>query len=105
LQTFAINLSLGVNVALLVFKVIALIQSKSISVFSSVVDSALDLFSGFTILVVSRYMKKRNRCVATFSTPHATPFCTSTLFASAGDIEKYIVFLSFGGTFPRKRRT
>lgn len=49
------------NVALLVFKIIALVQSGSISVFSAVIDSALDIFNGIVIFFVSRYMKKRDR--------------------------------------------
>lgn len=57
----AVNLSLAVNVALLVFKIFAFQQSGSISVFSALVDSALDIFNGIVIYFVSRYMKQRDR--------------------------------------------
>jgi len=60
-EACAVNLSLAVNICLLVFKIIALVQSGSISVFSAVVDSALDIFNGIVIFFVSRYMGKRDR--------------------------------------------
>eukprot|EP00039_Didymoeca_costata_P030044 m.27669 g.27669 ORF g.27669 m.27669 type:complete len:401 (+) comp7920_c0_seq1:105-1307(+) len=57
----AINISLLVNVLLLVAKIVALVQSNSVAVLGSVIDSCLDLFSGLVIFLVSSFMRKRNR--------------------------------------------
>lgn len=60
-QSWLITGSLGVNVLLFVMKFYVLIQSNSVSVLSSVVDSGLDLFSGLVIFLVAVFMRKRNR--------------------------------------------
>lgn len=59
-QSWLITGSLGVNVLLFVMKFYVLIQSNSVSVLSSVVDSGLDLFSGLVIFLVAVFMRKRN---------------------------------------------
>lgn len=55
----ATNWSLAVNVLLFVSKMVAAILSGSLSVVSSLVDSALDLFSGVTLWLVNRSMKPK----------------------------------------------
>ena len=53
----ATRLTLSVNVLLLFFKIAAAIQSGSLSVISSLVDSTLDLFSG-VVIAVTRYLMR-----------------------------------------------
>ena len=56
----ATRLTLSVNVLLFFIKMAAAIQSGSLSVISSLVDSTLDLFSGVVIAVTSYLMRHYN---------------------------------------------
>ncbi|XP_062510406.1 uncharacterized protein LOC134186449 [Corticium candelabrum] len=55
----ATNWSLSINVLLFVSKIVASVLSGSLSVISSLVDSALDLFSGVTLWLVNRAMRSK----------------------------------------------
>ena len=57
----AARLSLSVNFLLLFFKIAAAIQSGSLAVLSSLIDSALDLFSGAAIAISSYLIKRYDR--------------------------------------------
>ena len=57
----AARITLSANLLLFFFKLAASIQSGSLSVISSLVDSALDLFSGFTIGLASYLMHHYNQ--------------------------------------------
>lgn len=54
------KITLAANVCLLIAKLVAAILSGSISVISSLVDSCVDLSSGFVIAVTERAMRKRD---------------------------------------------
>ena len=60
-SSFLAKVSFLFNLSLLVAKVVAAIESGSISVISSLVDSAMDLTSGIVIWWSTRAMKNRNR--------------------------------------------
>ena len=55
----AINASFGANVVLLVLKAIAAISTGSMAIVASLVDSALDLVSGWVLMFTQKYMRKR----------------------------------------------
>ncbi|XP_019859327.1 PREDICTED: metal tolerance protein 11-like [Amphimedon queenslandica] len=57
----ASHLTLSVNILLFFIKLAASIQSGSLSVVSSLIDSALDLFSGVTIGITSYLMHNYNQ--------------------------------------------
>ena len=57
--TTATTLSLAINVLLFVSKIVAAVLSSSLSVVSSLVDSALDLFSGVTLWFVNRSIRPK----------------------------------------------
>eukprot|EP00040_Diaphanoeca_grandis_P033070 m.201681 g.201681 ORF g.201681 m.201681 type:complete len:431 (+) comp32804_c3_seq6:267-1559(+) len=57
----AVNLSLITNLLLFIIKIVAVSLTGSLAVLSSLVDSALDLFSGIVIWGTNRYMRKNNR--------------------------------------------
>lgn len=54
------NITLILNVFLLIIKIIAAVLSNSLSIISSVVDSAVDLTSGVVIFFTSRAIRKRD---------------------------------------------
>ncbi|XP_065837943.1 uncharacterized protein [Oscarella lobularis] len=82
---FATNLSLFLNVLLFIGKLLASILSGSLSVISSLVDSALDLFSGITLWLVSRAMQRKKLDVYRYPTgkrrlePVAIIVCASVM--------------------------
>lgn len=59
--TLAINGSFVCNIILFVVKIVVLAQTGSLAVLSSVIDSALDLFSGTVIWATNRFMKTSDR--------------------------------------------
>lgn len=59
-ERFAINLSNIVNLILFASKVLASVESKSMAVIASTLDSLLDLLSGLILLFTSHAMKKPN---------------------------------------------
>ncbi|XP_065837472.1 uncharacterized protein [Oscarella lobularis] len=81
----ATNVSLLLNVLLFTGKLIASILSGSLSVISSLVDSALDLFSGITLWLVSRAMQPKRLDVYRYPTgkrrlePVAIIVCASVM--------------------------
>ena len=56
-----INISLFFNICLLVIKIVTSVSTGSLSIVSSVIDSALDLFSSTVMFLVARYMRRRHR--------------------------------------------
>eukprot|EP00301_Raphidiophrys_heterophryoidea_P023038 c7041_g1_i1.p1 GENE.c7041_g1_i1~~c7041_g1_i1.p1 ORF type:complete len:471 (-),score=139.89 c7041_g1_i1:371-1732(-) len=56
----AVNLSFGINVLLLVLKIVATIVSGSMAVLASAVDSLLDLMSGFVLYFMHRLTLKED---------------------------------------------
>ncbi|XP_010926043.1 metal tolerance protein 7-like [Elaeis guineensis] len=60
-ERMAINISNIANLVLFVAKVYASIESKSLAVIASTLDSLLDLLSGFILLFTSYAMKKPNQ--------------------------------------------
>lgn len=57
-DTLAVNLSLAVNVCLLVIKLVASIMSGSIAVVGSALDSALDVLAGVVIFMSTRASRR-----------------------------------------------
>ena len=57
----ATRLTLAVNILLVFFKLAATIQSGSLSILSSLIDSGLDLFSGAVVAVTSYLIRRYNR--------------------------------------------
>eukprot|EP00041_Stephanoeca_diplocostata_P019497 m.421528 g.421528 ORF g.421528 m.421528 type:complete len:449 (+) comp21318_c2_seq3:80-1426(+) len=80
-EAFAINASLVANILLMALKIIVLIQSGSLAVLSSVVDSALDLFSAAVIWTTNRYMSKRNRYLYPLGKSRFEPLATVIIAA------------------------
>jgi len=78
---FATNLSLVVNVALLIVKIIVLASTGSLAVLSSVIDSALDIFSATVIYLTNRYMAKRNRYLFPMGKQRFEPLATIVIAA------------------------
>ncbi|PWZ33352.1 Metal tolerance protein 7 [Zea mays] len=60
-ERFAINLSNAVNLVLFVTKVVASVESASMAVIASTLDSLLDLLSGFILWFTAYKMKKPNK--------------------------------------------
>ncbi|RWR85681.1 metal tolerance protein 10 isoform X1 [Cinnamomum micranthum f. kanehirae] len=60
-ETFAIRLSNFANLVLFVAKVYASIESRSLAVIASTLDSLLDLLSGFILWFTSHAMRKPNQ--------------------------------------------
>lgn len=60
-ERFAINLSNIVNLILFVTKVVASVESLSMAVIASTLDSLLDLLSGFILWFTAYAMKKPNK--------------------------------------------
>ncbi|CAO2193480.1 unnamed protein product [Urochloa humidicola] len=60
-ERFAINLSNIINLILFVTKVVASIESASMAVIASTLDSLLDLLSGFILWFTANAMKKPNK--------------------------------------------
>jgi len=58
--TAAIVTSFVINILLFIFKLWAAIQSKSLAVIASAMDSFLDLLSGSIIFITNRIQRKRN---------------------------------------------
>lgn len=56
----AVNISFACNVLLCVLKVVAAIQSRSLSVIASMLDSVLDLLSGSILYLISRAIRRRD---------------------------------------------
>ncbi|KAH0573795.1 Cation efflux family protein [Spironucleus salmonicida] len=56
--SLVINLSFIANIILLILKIVAYIISNSMSVMASMVDSALDILSGFVLYIAIRMAKK-----------------------------------------------
>eukprot|EP00271_Cylindrocystis_brebissonii_P023085 TRINITY_DN9319_c0_g1_i1.p1 TRINITY_DN9319_c0_g1~~TRINITY_DN9319_c0_g1_i1.p1 ORF type:complete len:459 (+),score=93.46 TRINITY_DN9319_c0_g1_i1:530-1906(+) len=59
-ERFAIGISNTANVVLLALKVFASIESRSLAVIASTLDSLLDLLSGFILWFTARSMRKNN---------------------------------------------
>lgn len=59
-ERFAIHLSNAVNLILFASKVLASIESKSMAVIASTLDSLLDLLSGLILWFTAHAMKKPN---------------------------------------------
>ena len=57
----ATQLSMALNVVLFIAKLVATVLSGSLSVLSSVVDSALDLFTGVVLFLTERFMRPSRR--------------------------------------------
>jgi len=57
----AINVSFFFNISLFVVKVIAAIQSSSLSVIASALDSLLDILSGAILFLISRAIRRQDR--------------------------------------------
>lgn len=60
-ERFAINISNIVNLLLFTSKVLASMESRSMAVIASTLDSLLDLLSGFILWFTSYAMKKPNQ--------------------------------------------
>ena len=60
-ERFAINVSNVINLILFVTKVVASIESLSMAVIASTLDSLLDLLSGFILWYTAHKMKKPNK--------------------------------------------
>jgi divalent metal cation (Fe/Co/Zn/Cd) transporter len=60
-ERFAINLSNVINLILFITKVVASIESLSMAVIASTLDSLLDLLSGFILWYTAYKMKKPNK--------------------------------------------
>ena len=59
-ERFAISLSNSCNVLLLAAKIFACVESRSLSIIASTLDSLLDLLSGFILWYTAHSMRREN---------------------------------------------
>ncbi|KAG1334787.1 putative Metal tolerance protein 10 [Cocos nucifera] len=86
-ERLAINISNIANLILLAAKVCASIESKSLAVIASTLDSLLDLLSGFILLFTSYAMKKPNQ----YSYPIGKKRMQPVVSPSSNIISSYVI--------------
>lgn len=79
----AINISNVANMFLFLAKVYASIESRSLAVIASTMDSLLDLLSGFILWFTSQAMRKPNRYRYPVGKQRMQPVVSQTALAGA----------------------
>lgn len=82
-ERMAINISNVANMFLFVAKVYASIESRSLAVIASTMDSLLDLLSGFILWFTSQAMRKPNRYRYPVGKQRMQPVVSQTALAGA----------------------